>query len=364
MHKLKKLKTTVNIETFNASHLWEPGSITKADGNPYKVFTPYYQRGCLSAPPPRQPIISAKVTPSNDPLKNEVELNQLDLFDENIKWQQKIIKSHQIGEDGAQAKFKSFLSEGISNYGKSRNFPALSGTSGLSAHIKFGEISVNQLYYDVKDSGMPQTEPFSRQLVWREFSYHLLVNFPTLPTENLQKKFDKFPWKQNATFLKAWQKGNTGYPIVDAGMRQLYQTGTIHNRLRMIVGSFLVKNLLIDWREGEDWFWNCLFDANLANNVAGWQWVAGTGADAAPYFRIFNPITQGTKFDANGDYTKKYIPELQELPNKYLFSPWDAPKEVLENANVTLGKNYPFPIVDVKESRLKALDAFASLKNQ
>ena len=197
---------------------------------------------------------------------------------------------------------------------------------------------------------------------WREFSYYLLYHFPSLPKQNFQAKFNKFPWIKNELFLESWQKGETGYPIVDAGMRELWQTGYMHNRLRMVVGSFLVKNLLIDWREGEDWFWDCLVDADLASNSAGWQWVAGSGADAAPYFRIFNPVTQGLKFDPEGEYTKKYVPELKLLPNKFLFSPWEAPKEILEKAGIELGKDYPEPIVDLKYSRELALEAFGKTK--
>ena len=187
-------------------------------------------------------------------------------------------------------------------------------------------------------------------------------HFPSLPKQNFQPKFNKFPWIKNESFLESWQKGETGYPIVDAGMRELWQTGYMHNRLRMVVGSFLVKNLLIDWREGEDWFWDCLVDADLASNSAGWQWVAGSGADAAPYFRIFNPVTQGLKFDPEGEYTKKYVPELKLLPNKFLFSPWEAPKEILEKAGIELGKDYPEPIVDLKYSRELALEAFGKTK--
>ena len=200
------------------------------------------------------------------------------------------------------------------------------------------------------------------ELGWREFSYSQLYFNPDLRTKNLQPKFDRFPWKYDQPNLLAWQKGLTGVPIVDAGMRQLWQTGYIHNRVRMIVASFLVKNLLLHWHYGEQWFWDCLVDADLASNSAGWQWVAGSGADAAPYFRIFNPITQGQKFDPDGEYVRSYIPELQKLPNKYLFNPWEAPDFVLQESEVFLGVNYPNPIVNIKESREKALDAFESIK--
>jgi deoxyribodipyrimidine photo-lyase len=201
-----------------------------------------------------------------------------------------------------------------------------------------------------------------RELGWREFSHNLLYHFPELPRNNLQKKFDKFPWLENADYLQSWQTGQTGYPLVDAGMRELWKTGYMHNRLRMVVASFLVKNLLLHWHHGERWFWNCLLDADLANNSASWQWVAGCGADAAPYFRIFNPCIQGQKFDPNGDYTKQFVPELKSLPNEYLFNPWEAPDAVLQKAGIILGKNYPKPIVNLKLSRLRALDAFKSIK--
>jgi deoxyribodipyrimidine photo-lyase len=203
---------------------------------------------------------------------------------------------------------------------------------------------------------------FLSELGWREFSHSLLYHFPHLPRQNLQSKFDSFPWQSDDNNLRAWQQGKTGYPIVDAGMRELWETGYMHNRVRMIVGSFLVKNLLLHWHHGEAWFWDCLVDADLANNSAGWQWIAGCGADAAPYFRVFNPITQGTKFDADGSYTRRFVPELAALPNKYLFSPWDAPALELQAAGITLGNEYPKPVVDVKQSREAALAAFATTR--
>ena len=206
-----------------------------------------------------------------------------------------------------------------------------------------------------------QGEHFLRELVWREFSYSLLYHFPDLPRKNWQEKFDSFPWRDDAEALRRWQKGQTGYPIVDAGMRELWRTGYMHNRVRMIVGSFLVKNLLLHWHHGEEWFWDTLVDADLANNSASWQWVAGSGADASPYFRIFNPVTQGEKFDGRGEYVRRYVPELAGLPDKYLHHPWDAPAEILRQAGVVLGETYPKPIVDLKESRGRALDAFAQV---
>ena len=235
--------------------------------------------------------------------------------------------------------------------------------SALSPYLRFGEISPNQVWHAARDLTHDRNvDHFCSELGWREFSYNLLYHNPELPTKNLQSKFDKFPWDQNEDALKAWQKGHTGIPFVDAGMRELWQTGTMHNRVRMVVGSFLVKNLLLDWRHGERWFWDTLFDADLANNSASWQWVAGCGADAAPYFRIFNPVGQGQKFDPEGDYVRQYIPELAALPNKYLFNPWEAPEEVLADAKVVLGKTYPEPIINLSQTRTSALEAFASLK--
>jgi len=235
--------------------------------------------------------------------------------------------------------------------------------------MHYGEISPNQVWHKAQlkrnvSEIKNDLEHFLSELGWREFSYNLLYHFPSLPKENLQKKFDKFPWTDNMALFDKWKKGITGYPIVDAGMRELWQTGYMHNRVRMIVGSFLVKNLLLDWRKGERWFWDCLIDADLASNSASWQWVAGSGADAAPYFRIFNPVTQGNRFDPDGDYIRKYVPELDNLPNKFISSPWEAPMEVLESSNVILGVNYPYPIVNLKESREKALSAFSTLRSK
>ena len=235
--------------------------------------------------------------------------------------------------------------------------------SRLSPHIHFGEISPHYLWYSVRSlEDTAHIERFCFELGWREFSYSLLYYNPDLPHKNLQSKFDNFPWAYNQEHITAWQKGMTGIPMVDAGMRELWQTGYMHNRMRMVVGSFLVKNLLQHWHHGERWFWDTLVDADLANNSASWQWVAGCGADAAPYFRIFNPVTQGQKFDAEGEYVRTYVPELADMPDKYLFNPWEAPQAVLQAARVELGDTYPYPIIDLKKSRETALDAFQSIK--
>ena len=356
-----------NIEnkSFNSHLLWEPWEISKDDGTPYRVFTPYYKKGCLNAEEPRFPSKNLKI----DTIFYDQDCEQIDTLDllPRINWYSQIQEAWKPGEEGAQKRLDQFLEQGLLDYKEGRNFPFKENVSRLSPHLHFGEISPNEVWYQAKTkesvSGIQKSlEHFLSELGWREFSYYLLYHFPSLPKQNFQAKFNKFPWIKNESFLESWQKGETGYPIVDAGMRELWQTGYMHNRLRMVVGSFLVKNLLIDWREGEDWFWDCLVDADLASNSAGWQWVAGSGADAAPYFRIFNPVTQGLKFDPEGEYTKKYVPELKLLPNKFLFSPWEAPKEILEKAGIELGKDYPEPIVDLKYSRELALEAFGKTK--
>ena len=358
----------VTVESFSASLLWEPWTISKDDGTPYRVFTPFYKKGCLNSEEPRLP--AGKVDLSN--LYSE-DLSSGSITDLNllptIKWYKSFEEEWNPGEIGAEQNLNSFLDSGLLNYKEGRNFPSQEFVSRLSPHLHFGEISPNEVWYRAKTkegiSGIEKSlAHFHSELGWREFSYYLLYHFPDLPNKNFQEKFDIFPWQENEEFLALWQKGNTGYPIVDAGMRELWQTGYMHNRLRMIVGSFLVKNLLIDWRFGERWFWDCLVDADLASNSASWQWVAGSGADAAPYFRIFNPITQGLKFDPEGEYTKKYVPELRDLPNKYLFSPWEAPENILADAGIELGKNYPKPMVDLKLSRETALEAFATTKKE
>lgn len=276
-------------------------------------------------------------------------------------------KCWHIGEKAASKKLSNFLEHGLLGYKEGRNQPASKHVSHLSPHLHFGEISPNQVWQEAQKTRSPRfatdLNHFLSELGWREFSYNLLFHVPNLPWKNFQKKFDSFPWQYNPKALKAWQRGQTGYPLVDAGMRELWQTGYMHNRVRMVAASFLVKNLLMHWHHGESWFWDCLVDADLANNSASWQWVAGSGADAAPYFRIFNPVTQGEKFDPDGIYTRALVPELGRLPSKYLFSPWKATDTVLKQAGVKLGVTYPKPIVDLAFSRERALDAYAMLKN-
>jgi deoxyribodipyrimidine photo-lyase len=352
--KIKKEFQNIECKSFNGSLLWEPFDILKNDGTPYKVFTPFYKKGCLGAEAPRKPLSSPELK-----LCDTVHREDLGLLP-HIKWDEKM--HWEIGEEAAQKRLNTFISKGLGGYKEGRNYPSWDNVSRLSPHLHFGEISPNQVWYGAQNHMEgPDLDHFLSELGWREFSYSLLYHFPHLPRKNFQEKFDRFPWEDNPAFLKAWQKGQTGYPIVDAGMRELWQTGYMHNRVRMIVGSFLVKNLLLHWHHGEDWFWDCLVDADLASNSASWQWIAGSGADAAPYFRVFNPILQGEKFDEHGEYTKKFVPELKGVPSKYLFNPWEAPEWVLKEAGVVLGQTYPKPIVSIEDSRNLALAAFKTL---
>ena len=361
---IKKVLQAHNTEahSFNSSLLWEPWDVLKKDGTPYRVFTPYYRNGCLNASSPREPLSKPKKINLLDKSTSDTSIKDLDLLP-RVRWDNQLKPHWKIGESSAQHKLNKFLKSSLVKYKEGRNYPAKTFTSRLSPHLHFGEVSPNQIWYAAKtNQNTDDLDHFQSELGWREFSYSLLYYFPELPYKNLQTKFDKFPWLENQETLNQWQQGQTGYPLVDAGMRELWQTGYMHNRIRMIVGSFLVKNLLLHWHHGEKWFWDCLVDADLASNSASWQWVAGCGADAAPYFRVFNPITQGHKFDPEGIYTRKFVPELNKIPVKYLFNPWEAPKDVLCSAGVTLGENYPFPIVDLKYSRERALDAYQSIR--
>lgn len=347
--------------SFNAALLNEPWEILKKDDSPYKIFTPYHkQASAIEHDTPALPTPTQARHWQSD--EQAIALDDLSLLP-HIKWDSHFYTCWTPGELGAKSSLRQFLAHALDNYKDGRDFPALQAVSTLSPHLHFGEISPRQICEALK--AVPNDdnrEHFKRELRWREFSYYLLFHWPTLPSENLKTDFDPFPWAENSEHLSRWQQGLTGYPLIDAGMRELWQTGFMHNRVRMITASFLVKNLLIDWRVGARWFWDCLVDADLASNSASWQWVAGCGTDASPYFRIFNPITQGEKFDRHGKYTKRFLPELKNLPDKYLFKPWEAPKHVLEAANVTLGETYPRPIVDIKESRERALGAYDLIK--
>lgn len=359
--KKQLLKNGIEVKSFNGSLLWEPWEVLKQDGSPYRVFTPFYRKGCLNALAPRSPLPKPRKMKFAGNIDRSTTIEDLKLRPD-IPWDEQLASSWKIGEAGAKKTLKKFLDIGIDGYKEGRNFPAEDKTSRLSPHLHFGELSPNQVWHAIKTIGENNDiDNFCSELGWREFSYNLLYHNPKLPEKNIQTKFDKFPWKTSRHHLIAWQKGKTGYPIIDAGMRELWNTGYMHNRVRMIVGSFLVKNLMIHWREGFSWFWDCLVDADLANNAASWQWIAGCGVDAAPYFRIFNPVTQSQKFDKKGNYIKKWVPELNNLPEKYLHAPYDAPENILKEADINLGENYPAPIVELKQSREQALSAFKSL---
>lgn len=359
---LQKLLQSKNIEckTFNASLLWEPWEVVKSDHTAYKVFTPFYCQA-LKTPSPRNSLPLPKKLVLLEDKNNTSKIEDFKLLPNN-PWYTSIEKQWKIGEKAAQKKLVDFLDHGLLNYTENRDYPDKSNFSKLSPHLHFGEISPHQIWHTTQKKAIgiskKEGDHFLRALIWREFSYSMLYHFPDLPNKNFKSKFNHFPWQHDDLLLKAWQQGQTGYPLVDAGMRELWQTGTMHNRVRMIVASFLVKNLLINWRHGEAWFWDCLLDADLASNSFNWQWVAGSGADASPYFRIFNPTTQGEKFDKEGHYTRRFVPEISQLPNRFLFKPWEAPDAVLNTAGITLGETYPQPIVNLQNSRNRALDAY------
>jgi deoxyribodipyrimidine photo-lyase len=359
----------MQARSFNAALLFEPWEVQTADGDPYRVFSPFW-RACTKrglerrlAPKPRK-IPGPSRWPGSDPLSDLALLPDID-------WDAAFPDHWSPGELGAHARLREFLDEGLACYPKGRDHPAKACVSRLSPHLHYGEIGPRQVVDMVqgyvnehaRDGLVKAGEAYLREIGWREFAYHLLFHFPHTPDEPLNDRFGDFPWREDyRKDLAAWQKGRTGIPIVDAGMRQLWAIGWMHNRVRMIVGSLLVKNLLIPWQEGEGWFWDTLVDADLASNTLGWQWVAGCGADAAPYFRIFNPVLQGEKFDARGDYVRQWVPELRELPDKFVHKPWEAPQELLDKSGVVLGETYPRPIVELKHSRERALAAFERIK--
>lgn len=366
--KIKSSLTThgIKVKSFNGRLLYEPWEIANKQKKPFQVFTPFW-KSCLALKQPEKPLPIPKLQPYTKSLFSEG-LEALQLLPK-IHWDSGIKKTWQPGSLAAEELSKDFILNHLSTYVETRDRPDLpKGVSHLSPYLHFGEISPRMLWHKVHEHfDFPLQDEgalaFLRQLGWREFAYHLLYYFPKTPQEPLKQSFEHFPWQYDDKALKTWQKGLTGYPFVDAGMRELWATGWMHNRVRMVVGSFLVKHLRLHWIEGEKWFWDTLVDADLANNCLGWQWIAGCGADAAPYFRIFNPITQGEKFDPDGIYVRKWVPELAALPNKWIHHPWEAPHDVLERANIKLGKDYPYPIVDHQEAREKALEAFSRLKN-
>ncbi len=348
--------------------LHEPGSILNQQDKPYAVFTPFW-RACVQMPQPDQPLpIPRRMTgPENWP--DSMAIDELG-FEPTARWQVDLGNRWTVSESAALGRLGQFVTQAIADYADQRDRPDLDATSRLSPYLAHGLISPRQIYHAVVDH-VPDDRrrrdaragwSYLRELGWREFAYHMLYHNPQVADHNWRSQFDRFPWKNDDQALDHWQKGQTGYPIVDAAMRQLWQTGWMHNRLRMIVASFLTKDLMMHWLDGARWFWDTLVDADLANNSLGWQWTAGCGPDAAPYFRVFNPVTQGEKFDPNGDFVRDYLPALTPLPDRWIHKPFEAPQNVLDEANVKLGREYPWPIVDHQQARDRALAAYQRIK--
>ena len=355
--------------SFNAALLHEPWTIQNQSGKPFQVFTPFWKR-CLTQPDPPKPRPAPRKLPAPTNWPKSIPLDELEL-EPRIPWADGLRAAWQPGEMGAAANLRRFLDHTLEDYPERRNRPDVTGTSRLSPHLHFGEISPRQIWHGVarraEQRGWPtelwRGSQFLAEVGWREFAHHLLFHYPHTPAEPLRAGFKAFPWRNDASLLQAWQKSRTGYPIVDAGMRELWTTGWMHNRVRMIVASFLVKDLLLPWQQGARWFWDTLVDADLAQNTLGWQWTAGCGADAAPYFRVFNPVSQGEKFDPHGDYVRRWCPELARLPGEWIHQPQKAPPAILRAAGVELGRTYPPPIVNHAIAREVALEAYARIKD-
>jgi deoxyribodipyrimidine photo-lyase len=356
----------IRIDTFNGRLLNEPWTIKTSSGTPFQVFTPYWKAARASSVPVEPLAAPEKIAAWSGSIDSD-DLKSWELLPTGPDWSKGIAACWTPGEAGAAERLSEFLEGRIDNYASRRDEPAVEATSRLSPHLAFGEISPLQIRCATEwpdtSGGEKNKRKFMSEIGWREFCYHLLFQYPDLAKVNIQSKFDEMDWADPGEAYKAWKKGQTGYPLVDAAMRQLWQTGWMHNRCRMVVGSFLVKHLQIDWRLGEQWFWDTLVDADPANNPAGWQWIAGSGADAAPYFRVFNPILQSRKFDPKGCYIRQFCPELADLSDDDIHAPWEADPETLKAAGVTLGETYPHPIVDHGKARKRALAAYEQVKN-
>jgi deoxyribodipyrimidine photo-lyase len=354
-----------SLDLHLTSLLFAPESIRSGSGEPYRVFTPYW-RTCLKATgeiaKPREApkhLAPPKRMPRGD------SIDSLGLAP-TIPWDAGLAEMWTPGEGGARARLSTFGRAAIDDYGAGRDRPEIAGTSLLSPHLHFGEISPRRVWHRFasREGRSADADKFLAEIGWREFAHHVLVAFPRTSDRPLRSEFERFPWRRDAKSLRAWQRGETGYPMVDAGMRQLWRTGWMHNRVRMIVASFLVKHLLLSWNSGAEWFWDTLVDADLASNTLGWQWSGGCGADAAPYFRIFNPVLQGEKFDPDGAYVRRWVPELAKVPRKFVHRPWEAPPETLRAAGVALGRDYPRPIVDHAMARARALEALSAITSK
>nr|WP_298687111.1 deoxyribodipyrimidine photo-lyase [uncultured Dongia sp.] len=346
----------VAVHEHQGNRLHAPTALKTLKGDPFRVFTPFWRRLAESyRSPQRHAAPKSLAAPTAWPHSADLAAFQI-----TAPWTEGMQMHWQPGEAGAAALMDQVKAK-LPNYGEHRDRPDVGGTSRLSPHLAWGEISVHDIWRRLATHGNPAENGFLRELGWRDFNTHLLYHFPKLPTRNWNPRFDDFPFENSTEQLKAWQRGLTGYPIVDAGMRELWTTGWMHNRLRMIVASFLIKDLLIDWRKGEAWFWDTLVDADLAQNAGNWQWVAGSGADAAPYFRVFNPTTQSIKFDPDGAYIRRWVPELAKLPTPLIHAPSAAPATALAEAGIVLGRSYPTPLVDHAEARQRALAVYSAL---
>lgn len=358
----------LTCESFKANLLFEPWEVKTGGGTDFKVYSPFW-RACQKFPPPREPMKAPEgITLFEDNLDGETDLSAFDLGPKPFDWAGGFSERFTPGEQGAKDQLFDFIDERLVDYADMRDRPDHRVTSELSPHLRFGEISPYQVWHtanhfaDANPGKGKTASKFISELGWREFAHHILFHATDLRSVPLQGQFKHFPWSDAPEALTRWQKGQTGYPIVDAGMRELWHTGYMHNRVRMIVGSILVKHLLIHWRDGLAWFDDTLVDACQANNAFSWQWIGGCGADAAPYFRIFNPVLQGEKFDPQGEYVRQWVPELRDMPEQYIHKPWEASPLILKAAGVTLGKTYPEPLIGLKEGRERALSAYQDMK--
>ena len=357
----------VKWSSFLSNHLFDPDEIITQTGNPYQVYTPF-AKNCRARPAPAQAKSAPQALPACDGAPKGVAISALNL-EPKPDWAGGIRAMWKPGEAGAQERLKTFAAGVIGRYPTGRDEPSSDGSSLLSPHLAFGEIGIRRVWHaslaakssPTKSSPAESIDKYLAELLWREFATHVLFHFKQTDLKPLRADYAKFPWRDDRAALEAWKRGRTGYPLVDAGMRQLWHTGWMHNRVRMVVASFLVKHLLLPWQDGAKWFWDTLVDADLANNSLGWQWAAGCGADAAPYFRIFNPTSQAEKFDAQAAYIKRWVPELARVSPEHAIEPWDAPPLALASAGVTLGVEYPRPIVDHAFARDRALKALATV---
>jgi len=356
-------KNGPSVQSFNASLLFEPRQVRNQSGQPFRVFTPFWKH--LRSLPVEAPVhVPAGRLLPPEPAPASLTVESLGLLPD-IPWDQDFYRHWKPDRKGAEAALQGFVAERLESYKKSRDLPGIDGTSMLSPYLHWGQLGPREVWEAVQQTGLADDAggfTFLSEIAWREFAHHLLFHFPDTPERPLNRSYSHFPWEPDQAYLEAWQSGRTGYPIVDAGMRQLWKTGWMHNRVRMIAASFLVKHLLQPWQAGAAWFWDTLVDADLASNTMGWQWTAGCGADAAPYFRIFNPILQGEKFDPDGAYVRTWVPELKDLPTRYIHQPWEAPSAVLQKAGVELGRHYPGPVIAHAAGRERALAALSANK--